>query len=179
MLKSTESAYGLVTRALHWLVAALVIGLIWLGWWMVGLTYYDRWYNTSLETHKALGLTVLALAVVKIAWVALDGKPRLPPSIGAWERRGASVAHYLFYVLMIAVPVTGYFISTSAGDGIPIFGWFEVPAITALGEGPRELAIELHYWLAYAMAGLVAVHVLAALKHQFIDRDGTLSRMLW
>jgi cytochrome b561 len=74
---------------------------------------------------------------------------------------------------------TGYIISTSAGDGISIFGWLEVPAIITAGEAVRDLAIELHYWLAYGTAGLAIVHALAALKHQFMDHDGMLRRMLW
>lgn len=179
MLRSTQTTYGAITRFLHWFVAALVVSLIWLGWWMVDLGYYDRWHKTSLEAHKALGMTVLALAIIKILWLVLDGKPRFPSTIAAWERRGAAAAHHLLYVMLIAVPVSGYFISTSAGDGIPMFGFFEVPALVMIDETGRDAAIAMHYWLAYAMAGLVLVHALAACKHQLIDRDGTLRRMLW
>jgi cytochrome b561 len=179
MLRSTDERYGSVTRLLHWVVALLIIGLIVLGWWMVDLTYYDRWYNRSLELHKELGMIVLVLAALKIGWAIFDVKPGFPETIKPWERVAANAVHHLFYLLMLLIPVTGYVISTSAGDGISTFGWLEVPAIFAVGESVRDLAIELHYYLAYATAGLAVVHALAAFKNQFFDRDGTLRRMLW
>ena len=80
--------------------------------------------------------------------------------------------------MMVAGPLTGYVISTSAGDGIAIFGWFEVPAVLPKSEALRDAAVELHYYLAYGTAALVLLHVTAALKHQFVDRDDILSRML-
>jgi cytochrome b561 len=168
-----------VTRVLHWAVAVLIIGLVALGFWMVDLGYYDRWYNRSLELHKGLGMIALALAVLKIGWAIFDVKPGFLETIKPWERVAANAVHYLFYLLMLLIPVTGYVISTSAGDGISIFGWLEAPAIFAAGEAMRDLAIELHYWLAYGAAGLAVAHALAAFKHQFLDRDGTLRRMLW
>ncbi len=179
MLRSTDKRYGGVTRLLHWAVALLIIGLVALGFWMVDLSYYDRWYNRSLELHKEFGMLVLALAALKVGCAIFDVKPGFPETIKTWERVAANAVHYLFYLLMLLIPVTGYVISTSAGDGISIFGWFEAPAIFSAGEAVRDLAIELHYWLAYGTAGLAIVHALAALKHQFIDGDGTLRRMLW
>lgn len=179
MLRSTDTRYGVITRALHWIVALIIIGLIWLGWWMVDLSYYDSWYNRSLELHKSLGMAALAVAVVKIAWVIHDGRPRLPDSIAPLERTAATATHHLFFLLMLLIPATGYVISTSAGDGISVFGLLEIPAVLPVSETARDFAIELHFWLAYGTGVLVIAHALAALKHQFIDRDGTLRRMLW
>lgn len=179
MFRSSKTNYGIITRVLHWLVALLIIGLIGLGWWMIDLSYYDEWYYRALELHKALGMAVLALATVKIAWVVFDGKPRFTDSMKRWERTAATAVHHLFYLFMLLIPVTGYVISTSAGDGISIFGWFQVPAILAVGETLRDVAIEVHYWLAYVTAVLVLIHAAAAVKHQFIDRDETLRRMTW
>ncbi len=179
MPPSRATEYSAFTRILHWTVALLIIGLIWLGWWMVDLSYYDRWYNRSLELHKSLGMVVLAIAAIKIAWVIYEGKPAFPATIQPWERAAATAVHHLFYLLMLLIPVTGYVISTSAGDGISVFDLFVIPAVLPASETLRDTAIELHFWLAYATAALVAVHALAALKHQFLDRDGTLRRMLW
>ncbi len=179
MLRSTDTRYSVITRILHWVVALLIIGLIGLGWWMVDLSYYDRWYNRSLELHKSLGMVALAVAAVKIAWAIYDGRPGFADGIKAWERTAATATHHLFYLLMLLIPVTGYVISTSAGDGISVFGLFEIPALLPISERLRDLAIELHFWLAYGTAVLVVGHALAAFKHQFIDRDGTLRRMFW
>ena len=179
MWKNTESRYGLVTKLLHWSVAVLIIGLIWLGWYMVDLTYYDAWYNDSLAWHKALGIVAFALGAVKIGWTLCSRPPAYVESLKRWERVGAAAAHHLFYVMMMAIPLTGYLISTSQGEGIDLWGLFTVPAVVVAGEEIRDLAIEAHYWCAYITGGAGAVHAAAAIKHQFLDRDGTLRRMLW
>ncbi len=145
---------------------------------MVDLSYYDRWYNRSLELHKSLRMAALAVAAAKIAWLVYDIKPDYAESIGPWERTAATVVHHLIYLLMLLIPATGYVVSTSAGDGISVFGLFQVPAVSPVREGLRDLAIELHFLLASGIGVLVVVHALAALKHQFIDRDGTLKLML-
>ncbi len=179
MPPSGTTEYSAITRILHWIIALLIIGLIWLGWWMVDLSYYDRWYNRSLELHKSLGMAALAVAAVKIAWVAYEGRPDFSSSIKPWERVAATSVYHLFYLLMLLIPATGYMISTSAGDGISVFGLFEVPAFFPISGGVRDLAIELHFWLSYGTGALMVGHASFALKHQFVDRDGTLRRMLW
>ena len=75
MSRSSGERYGLVSRGLHWSVALLIIGLLWLGWYMVDLTYYDRWYNASLEWHKVLGMLVLCVGIVKIFWALVSHAP--------------------------------------------------------------------------------------------------------
>ena len=178
-IKNTAEHYGLITKLLYWVVALLIIGLIWLGWYMVGLTYYDRWYNDSLSLHKALGLVVLVLGGAKIGWIIYSRPPDFVASIKRWERAAAKATHHSFYLLMLLIPVTGYIISTSKGDGISMFGWFEVPALFPVSETLRDLAIDLHFYAAYATAGLVVLHAAAAIKHQLLDKDGTLRRILF
>lgn len=179
MLRSSDTRYGLITRILHWVVALIIIGLIWLGWWMVDLSYYHPWYNRALELHKSFGMAVLAIAALKVAWAIYDRKPDFPSGLSPWERAAATATHHMFYLLMILIPVTGYFISISAGDGISVFGLFEVPAALPVSDTVRDLTIELHFWLAYGTGALALGHALAALKHQFINRDDTLRRILW
>ncbi len=178
MLKNSSENYGTVSKTLHWSIALLIVGLIWLGWYMVDLTYYDTWYNDSLTLHKSFGMLVLALALVKVAWVSYSKLPNYSPTLEPWERVGARITHAILFLAMFAIPISGYFISTSAGDPVSIFGWFEISALFSIGEEPRDIAIELHYYLAYATAGLVVLHALAALKHQFVDKDGALGKML-
>lgn len=170
--------YSVATRLLHWLVALVILGLIGLGWWMVDLSYYDAWYNRSLELHKSIGLVGLLLAVLFVLWALLRRGPPLP-DMPRWQRIAAHATHGLLFVLMLALPVTGYLISTSAGAGVSVFGVFEVPALVDGGESLRDLAVALHYYMAYGALALVVLHAGAALKHQFIARDGLLRRMLW
>ncbi len=178
MQSAGPARYGLVARGFHWTSALLIIGLIALGWYLMGLSYYDRWYNTSLEWHKALGMVALLIGVLNLCRAVGSSVPAPLASTALWERRATRVVHGLLFLMMVAVPLTGYVISTSADDGIAIFGWFEVPALLPGSEALRDLAVELHYYLSYGTAILVLLHVAAALKHHFIDRDDTLRRML-
>lgn len=178
MLSNRPDRYGLVSKLLHWLIAGGIIGLVALGWWMVGLSYYDAWYNRSLALHRAFGLVVLALAILFIGWRLISPSPSLQASLKPWERSAARAVHAVLLVAMVAVPASGYVISTSAGAGVPVFGFFELPAIAMVSDRVRDLAIAGHYYMAYGVIALAAVHAGAALKHQLIDRHGTLKRML-
>ncbi len=178
-IKNSETSYGLVSKLVHWLIALSIIGLVWLGWYMVDLTYLDRWYKESLTVHKSIGMLVLGFAVVYFAWKAYSPSP--PPAADgpAWQRSASRLMHYALMAMMVAIPVTGYLISTWAGKPVSIFGLFDIPAVLAKNEKLRDLAIDVHFYLAYAVGILVLGHAGAAIKHQFVDRDGTLARMLW
>lgn len=173
-----EPRYGPVTRVLHWTVAVLVIALLWLGWYMVDISYYDAWYNKSLNWHKALGMVALVAGAVNLCWAMGTRAPAPVASMVAWERMATRAMHGMLFAMMVAIPVTGYIVSTSAGAGVGVFGWFEIPALLPANEGLRDVAITLHFYLAYITAALVLVHAGAALKHQFVDRNGVLRRML-
>ena len=178
-LTNTTTEYGLLTRILHWCVALLMIVLIGLGWWMVSLSYYDPWYHDATQWHKALGMFVLFIASAKVLWSMLNHTVLLGANLKAWERVAARATHLLLLLLMVLIPSTGYVVSTSAGDGIMIFSWTEVPAMFAINTAVRDWAITIHYWSAYGLALFALLHAAAAIKHQFVDRDGTLRRMLW
>lgn len=178
-IRNSSERFGLVTKILHWLIAALIICLIWLGWYMVDLTYFDRWYNESLEWHKSLGMIVLGLALLKIGWQVYTPPPRHTGSLEPWERIGARAMRFTLLTVMVLLPVTGYLVSTSAGKGVAIFGLFEIPPFVDKSDALRDLAIKIHFYIAYGTALLLIGHVGAALKHEFVNRDGTLKRMLW
>ena len=112
---------------------------------MVGLTYYDPWYNQSLALHKAIGIVVLALALAKFGWTLADRKTGFGPEVKPYERAGATAMHWVLNALMVMVPVTGYLISTSEGAAVDMFGLFEVPALFDATASTRDLAIDLHY----------------------------------
>lgn len=179
LIKNTRDSFGLITKVLHWSIGLLIIFLIWLGWYMVDLTYFDKWYNESLSMHKALGMIVLGLALLKIGWQVYSPPPHATAGLKPWERRSATGMHLALLVMMVLIPVTGYFISTSAGKSVEIFGLLQIPALFEVSKPMRNLAIELHFWLAYGTAVLVSGHAGAALMHEFVKRDGTLKRMLW
>ncbi|MEM7466659.1 MAG: cytochrome b [Pseudomonadota bacterium] len=178
-LHNTAETYGVVTKLLHWVMAGLMIGLIWLGWYMVDLTYYDRWYNKSLEFHKSFGLVVFAVGLILIIWKQLSPAPELPQKLPKWQKIAAKAVHFLLLLFVLLLPVTGFLISTSAGKSVSFFTWFDLPPVIEVDEGLRDIAISTHFYLAYGVLMLVLLHAGAAIKHQFIDRDGTLARMIW
>lgn len=187
--------YTPVAIALHWLIAiGLLINLA-LGAWMHGAIDQSESRDTAIaafQWHKSLGLTVLVLSIVRLAWRFLHPPPPLPAAMPMWERRLAALTHALFYLLMVGIPLSGWlYVSTQwRGDGpftIPTlwFGWFQVPHLfglhetgLALREQLAGLALNAHAWLAWAMLALALLHVAAALRHQFGLRDGILARML-
>ncbi len=177
MPHDSESSYGLVLRALHWVIAFLIIALIPLGWYMVRLDYYDPWSYDALEIHKGLGMVVLLLASIMGAKQIAQRTTVIAKPRKQWEALATKIIHYLLYALMLVVPATGYMISTSAGAGVSIFGLFEVPAVMPKSVPLRDAAISVHYYFAYAGVGLIAFHIAGALKHHFIERDDALKRM--
>lgn len=179
MQTGSTQDYSETTKILHWLIALLIIGLIWLGWYLADLSYFDKGYNLTLSIHKSLGMFALALAGAKILWAFFRPAPAFVDTIKPWDRVAAQTTHLVLYFMIVIIPITGYAVSTSAGSPVSFFDLFDIPAVLPESDGLRNLAIELHYYLSYGTAILVAIHVLGALKHQFIDQDGTLSRILW
>lgn len=178
MLTNGPDSFGLVSRALHWLVALLILGLVGLGWWMVGLTYYHAWYHDAPFLHKATGMVVLMLALARLGWGAYTPSPSPLSHIQGVERWLAVWVHHLLAAYMILMPLSGYLVSTSEGAGISIYGLFEVPALAPVPEWLREVAIAIHFWIGYGGAVLIGLHVTGALKHHLVDRDATLRRMV-
>ncbi len=177
-LRNTATGYGWLMISVHWLVAIAVFGLFALGWWMVDLSYYSKWYNLAPHIHKSIGLLLIAVMVARLLWRLVDRKPRPLANHSRVEIVGAHIAHWLLYLLTFVVLVSGYLISTSGGDAIQLFNWFAVPSVTGEVKALELVAGDIHYWSAWALVVLAAGHGLAAIKHHFIDRDTTLSRML-
>ena len=174
-LKNSETSYGWIAIALHWLVALAIFGMFGLGLYMVELTYYDAWYKGSLDLHKSAGLLLAAAVAARFIWRLINPLPE-GLSDKPLENLAGHLAHVALYGVMAALFISGYLISTAEGHGIEVFGLFTVPA-TLTGDNQEDIAGEIHEWLAWGLMGLVALHALAALKHHFINRDGTLLRM--
>jgi len=177
MWRNTEETYGLIAVLLHWLVAAVVIGLFALGLWMVELTYYDTWYRRAPDLHKGVGVMLLLALLLRVGWRLINPMPRPEPG-PPLEQRIAVLMHALLYLLPFLVIASGYLISTADGRPLDVFGLFSIPATLTGLPSQADLAGDIHLVLAIALVSLAGVHALAALKHHFIDRDATLLRML-
>lgn len=176
--RNSARRYGLVSILLHWGGALAVFGLFGLGLWMVGLNYYSPWYRTAPDIHKGIGILLLLAMLLRLAWRWISPPPPPLASYSALTRRGAGLVHGLLYLGLFALMLSGYLISTADGRPISVFGWFSVPATLSGLPGQEDIAGRVHYWLAWGLVVLAGLHALAALKHHFIDRDATLSRML-
>ena len=177
-LRNTQGTYGLVAVFLHWLVALTVAGMFGLGYWMVGLTYYDSWYKQGPDIHRSLGVLLFTAMLLRVAWRLTNPRPAPVPGHRRWEVVAAHLAHGLLYVLLFVATVSGYLISTADGSSVSVFGWFDVPSITGRIKGMEDTAGVVHYWVTWSVIVLAGIHALGALKHHFIDRDNSLRRML-
>ena len=176
MLRNTSTSYGLVSIALHWLMALALFGMFALGYWMTTLTYYDRWYHDAPEIHKGIGILLLLLLIFRVLWRMITTRPKL---MGAWWEQIVSLGvHRLHYVLMFTVVISGYLIPTAEGVGIDVFGLFTMPATFTFDKQQADLVGKIHWAAAWALIGLAGLHAAAALKHHWIDKDMTLLRML-
>lgn len=177
-LNNHTSSYGWIAIFIHWGMAITLIGLAIVGLWMVDLGYYSPWYQVAPFWHKSIGLLLIPLLLFRLYWRWRQPTPAAPKGHSQWERVMAGMTHTLLYALLAVILVSGYLISTAKGEGISLFGWFEVPAIISGIEGQADLAGKVHYWAAISMLALAALHALGAVKHHLIDRDTTLVRML-
>lgn len=170
-------AYTRTAIALHWLIAVLVF----CGW---GLGQYMHDLPASptkvelVSWHKWIGVTVFLLALARGAWRATHVPPPLPASTPPWQARAARASHLLFYVLLLAMPLSGWLMSSAKGFQTVWFGLVPIPDLLDKNKALGELLADVHESLAWTLAALVALHVVAALKHHFVDHDVVLRRML-
>lgn len=172
--------YSGVAVAFHWLLALAIVGAFGVGLYMTGLSMSPtrlKLYNW----HKWAGVTILALSAARLLWRLSHRPPALPAAVvaamPAWQRAAHHGTHALLYLLFFAVPLVGWAYSSAAGFPIVWFGVLPLPDFVPADKALAEAIKLWHGWLAYALAALVVLHVAAALKHHFIDRDGLLARM--
>ncbi len=175
-IKNTASRYGSVAIIFHWLMAVLLILLVAIGLYMTRIP-------VSLEKlklygwHKEWGLLALMLVMLRIVWRIGNITPLLT-NLPVWERLAAHTVHWSFYVLMFALPITGWMLTSAAGLVPSFFGLWVLPALVPPNPHLQNLFTEIHKWLSYALILIFCGHVGAALKHHFIDKDDILKRML-
>src|SRR3989338_7569639 len=177
IFKNTKNRFGVITIMLHWLMAAMMVGLTIIGLWMVRIP-------VSLQKlqfygwHKEWGMLVLMLVIVRLAWRMRNITPALD-AIPKWEELAARAVHWAFYFFMFALPITGWLITSSADLPVSFFGLFAFPNLISGNEANRLLFSKIHEWLGYALIATFCMHTGAALKHHFINKDNIMRRMLW
>jgi cytochrome b561 len=181
MNSTSSSQYSRVAIALHWLLAIALIAIFAVGLYMADLPFSPqrlKLYNW----HKWAGVSILILSVLRLLWRLTHTPPGLPQKVLAampgWQTAAYHATHGLLYALFFIVPLVGWAYSSAAGFPIVLFGVLPLPDFVSADKALAELIKPWHEITAFAMAGLAALHVAAALKHHFVDRDGLLQRML-
>jgi cytochrome b561 len=177
-IPARAAAFDVRFVALHWLLAALIVGAFLTGLYMVELVFSPlrfRLYNW----HKWVGMLVLALSAARLGWrLTLHRSTPLPPGIPSWQLAAARGTHLAFYALFLIVPLLGWLYTSAVGVPVIWFGWLALPDLTPLNKPFGDQVLKpLHSASAYLLAALVVLHTAAALKHQLIDRDRLLSDM--
>jgi len=179
--------YTRTAMVLHWIVAVLIVGNVALG--LAADSLPEDWVRSAVDTHKSIGITVLGLAVLRLLWRFAHRPPPMPDSYARSERLGAHAAHVALYVLIFALPLSGWMHDSAWNGGAthPVFlygviPWFRIPALANLDPATKDhlhaVLFTYHVWFGYALYGLLGLHVLGALKHQFWDREAELQRMM-
>ena len=175
------SRYTAVAMALHWLLGLSLVAMFVLGVYMADLPF-SPWRMKLYNWHKWAGITLLALSVLRLLWRITHRPPALPAAITqampAWQNLAHHATHHLLYVLFFVVPLLGWAYSSAAGFPIVWFGQITLPDFVPADKALAEMIKPLHELSAFALMGLAGLHIAAALKHQWFDRDGLLERML-
>ncbi|MES2238042.1 MAG: cytochrome b [Pseudomonadota bacterium] len=177
MNRSDSTTYTGTAIAFHWLIALLILAVFPLGVYMHELPLSP----TKLQLysyHKWLGITVLMLAILRVLWRASHRPPALPASLPRWQQIATHAVHHSLYFLLVLIPLSGWLMSSAKGFQTVWFGVFPLPDLVTKDKALGDLLQEVHEVLNFTLLGLVSLHILAALKHHFINRDGIFMRML-
>ncbi len=177
-IRNTSQGYGAVAMALHWAVVVLVFGS-----WLTG-QFHDALpkgvaREIDLFVHNTSGLAIVGLVLIRLVWRIADPPPAPEQSsFGRWVERAGQAAHYLIYLLLIAVPAVGIVAQFARGNAVPVFGLFEIASPWLADRSFAHSVTEVHEVLANALLVLVGLHAAAALVHHYLLHDRTLLRML-
>ena len=169
--------YGAVAQAFHWVIAALIVTQFVLANLADALPIGAH-KLALLARHKSFGMTVLMLATLRLLWRLKNPPPELPSGMSTLERRLARATHFAFYVLLFAMPLTGWLMSSAKNYSVSWFGLFTWPNLIGKNETAFELLRSTHHFLGGVLLTIAVLHILAALKHHFWNKDNVLLRML-
>ena len=176
-IKNLADRWGGVSITLHWLTALMIAGLV-----VVGLLMQELGNSpTKIQIyglHKSIGLTVLALTVLRLLWRLFAGVPEPVAGTPRWQRWASGATHGALYVVLLAMPLSGWLYNSASGFPLKWFGLFKLPKLSGYDAEVKAFALQAHETLFLVLVAIVGVHALAALKHHYFDRDRTLARML-
>lgn len=185
LAQRTSPRYTAVAQAFHWLIALALTGMVVLGLAMTHAGLARATQFKLYQLHKSVGITILLLALLRLAWRITHRPPVLPSGTPGWERGAAHGTHVLLYVLMIGMPLVGWIMVSVSPFNLPtvLYGvvpWPHIPGLSSIGNKPywEGVAKLVHAYGAYVLIALVALHAAAALRHHFVLKDDILARML-
>jgi len=168
--------YNNPAKFFHWVIGLVFLGLLAVGFYMSGLERSPFKFELY-GIHKALGISILALAVLRVVWRFIRPAPGHIETHQPWERALSGLVHFLLYTAMAVMPLSGWVMSSAGGHPVSFFGLFEVPAIVGENKALGGLANQIHEYAAYAILLALGLHFAGAAKHHILDRDVTLTRM--
>ena len=174
-LRNSPTGYGLIARCLHWLVAALIVYQYVLAERAAAATLFQR--LGILATHKSVGISILLLVLVRLAWRLSGPQPAAPPGEPPLRHALARISHGLLYALTVALPLSGWLMSSAANTPVSYFGLLTLPDLVPPSEAWMDRLVLIHVSLFWLLASLVTIHSAAALYHHFVLRDDVLRRM--
>ncbi len=173
-----SSRYSTPARVLHWAVAVLAIAQIMLGW---ASDWSERpWSQYFTDQHVRVGILIFLFMLLRISWRLGHRPPPLPRDFPAWQRQSVGVVHWMLYLLLLAMPVSGYVLWAWSGNSLSFWGVGTVPILFVGGDDEywRSVAGYAHEYGAYAITALVLLHIAAALHHQFVAKDMTIGERM-
>ena len=175
-VRNTTARWGSVAQFLHWLIVALIITQVILA--LSAEQLHGMAKLAMLARHKSVGITILMLALVRLAWRLINPTPPLPLTLKPYERLLANFTHAALYVLIFALPITGWIMSSARGFPVSWFSLFQLPDLVTKNRPLYEAMQETHEALAWTLGAVALLHLLGALKHHFVLKDTVLRRML-
>jgi cytochrome b561 len=176
-ISGSPSRYSAVAQGFHWIIAGLIVTQFTLAWMADDLPL-GMHKLALLARHKSFGMTVLMLAALRLLWRLFNRPPELPAGMSKVERKLARGTHAAFYFFLFAMPLTGWLMSSAKNYSVSWFGRFTWPDLIGKNERAFELLKTTHQTLSWLLFSLAILHILAALKHHFWDKDDVLKRML-
>jgi cytochrome b561 len=165
-----EQSYGKFATFLHWVMALMVIVLIAVGTYMAGLDKADPNKMLLMGMHKSFGVIFMQFAILRVIWSRLNNSPKLPDVLASWEKLLSKTITGSLYLLMLAIPFSGYAMTNLFGYPVSLFGLIDLPVLFGKNTEMALLAKQAHFLLVYTLMAALFAHITGALKHRFLDK---------